>query len=107
MVLRRFPWGLYAVVLVALVIFALWPVAGVALSSWIAEANGCALSEAGAGDCVINGRDWGATLSTMFVMGWFMLATIPLGAGAMLVLVVVGIIHWLAARRHRKLYPPS
>jgi hypothetical protein len=104
---RRFPWGVYALLLVAILIFALWPLAGVLVSGWIAESHGCVLNEASAHPCVIDGTDWGSTLAAMFVMGWFMLATIPLGAGALLVLIVVAIIHRLAWGRHQKLYPPE
>ncbi len=104
---RRFPWGIYAIVTVLVLVFALWPLAGVAISGWIAESHGCTLNEASTHPCVIGGTDWGGALYTCFVLGWFMLATIPLGAGALLVLLVVAIIHWLAWRRHHKLHPPE
>lgn len=93
---RRFPWGIYWILLVVIVVFALWPVATVALSSWLAETNGCMLNEGDVNPCLIGGADWGGALYTMFVLGWFMLATVPLGAGALLVWLVVLVIHRLA-----------
>ena len=44
----------------------------------------------------------GPTLYTLFVLGWFMLATIPLGGGALIVWLVILIIHRIAWGRMQK-----
>jgi hypothetical protein len=98
---QRFPWKIYGLALTLILLFALAPVIGVVLSSWLADANGCTLHEGGINSCVILGVDWGELFYTLFVLGWFMLATLPLGAGAVIVLVVVLIIHWLAWRQNQ------
>jgi hypothetical protein len=45
---------------------------------------------------MIGGADWGQTLYTLFVLGWFMLATIPLGGAAFFVWLATLIIHRIA-----------
>ncbi|BDP43147.1 hypothetical protein DAETH_31160 [Deinococcus aetherius] len=70
-------WLLLAVLAWAL--FTFGPLLGVLLSSWVAGANGCRLDEAGTYPCVVAGVDVGGLLSTLFVLGWLMLVTIPVG----------------------------
>jgi hypothetical protein len=57
-----------------------WPVASVIVAGAIASWNGCTLNEGSVNPCVVNGTDWGPALYSMGVAGWFMLATIPIGA---------------------------
>lgn len=90
---RRFPWWIYWLALALIVVFALLPVASTATAGWIAEANGCALDEGSIHPCIINGVDWGRDLYTFGVLGWLMLATLPLGGAALLVWLVVLVIH--------------
>ncbi|MPY67166.1 hypothetical protein F8S09_10745 [Deinococcus sp. SDU3-2] len=71
------------------------PLLGVMIASAVAGAFGCRLDEAGSYPCVVAGVDVGGLLSTLFVMGWLMLLTIPLGA----VLGAAGLVAWLVARR--------
>ncbi|ODT72724.1 MAG: hypothetical protein ABS75_02670 [Pelagibacterium sp. SCN 63-23] len=97
----RFPWKIYGLALLLILLFALAPVIGVVLSSWLAQTNGCSLNEAMVNACIILGADWGGLLYMLFVLGWFMLATLPLGAGALIVLVVMLIIHRLAWRQRQ------
>lgn len=94
----RFPWWAYGVAIVVIVLFAAAPLIGVLIASGLAEANGCMLNEGSVNPCIILGADWGGALYTLFVLGWFMLATMPLGGGALIALVVVFIIHYLAWR---------
>ena len=49
----------------------------------------------------VGGEDWGPTLYSMFVMGWFMLATIPLGGIGLLILTLVFIVHLIVHNRRR------
>lgn len=96
-----FPWRFYVVALAVIVLFAAAPLLSAFLAEALANANGCSLSEGTTNPCMIIGADWGDALYTMFVLGWFMLATLPLGGGALIVLVVVFIIHRLAWGRQQ------
>ena len=49
--------------------------------------------------------DVGGLLYFTGVMGWFMLATIPLGGGALIVWLVILIIHRIAWGRMQKANP--
>ncbi|WP_055047069.1 hypothetical protein [Devosia sp. A16] len=102
---RRFPWWVYWIVLAIILLVALAPVFSVMVAGSIAEANGCALDEGSVHPCIVNGEDIGSTLYTLGVMGWFMLATIPLGAGALLLWAVVLIVHRLYWGRKREATP--
>jgi hypothetical protein len=86
-------WPLIAVLLWALLTFG--PLLGVLLASAVASANGCRLDEAGAYPCVVAGVDVGGLLSGLFVLGWLMLLTLPLGA----VVGVVGAVLWWSRRK--------
>ena len=79
----------------AAALFGAWPILLVATAGTIASANGCTLHEGFRNPCVIGGTDVGGTLYTMAVMGWFMIATIPLGLAAAVLWTVL----WLVLRR--------
>ena len=83
---RRFPWWVYGVVMALILVVALLPLISVIVAGSVAEANGCTLHEGFSNPCVVNGEDMGETLYVMGVMGWFMIATIPLGGMAILAL---------------------
>lgn len=95
---KRFPWIGYAVALMLILLLALTPLISIVIATTVAEANGCRLNEGGVNPCVIGGRDYAALLANMFVLGWLMFATLPLGALGALVWLVLLIVH-LAARR--------
>jgi hypothetical protein len=96
---RRFAWWVYGVLLVLILLVALAPVISVAVAGMIADAVGCTLNEGNIHPCLLNGEDIGGMLYTMFVLGWFMLATLPLGAAALAILLLVLVIHYLWWRR--------
>ncbi len=98
----RFPWGLYATLFVLIVLFGLAPLLGVVLAEAIASANGCTLSEGSASVCMVGGSDWGGALYALFVLTWFLLATLPLAGGALIVWLVVLVIHRIAFARRQK-----
>jgi hypothetical protein len=100
---RGFPWWIYGLTLVLILVLALAPVISVIVAGSIAEANGCRLDEGSIHACIVNGQDWGGTLYTVGVLGWFMLATIPLGGIALLVWLLILVIHLIA--RGRKVGP--
>ena len=96
---KRFPWKVYGLALVVIVLLAALPLIGALTAGWLAGANGCALNEGSTNPCIIMGADWGGALYTLFVLGWLMLATMPLGMGAVMVMIVILIIHYLAWRK--------
>lgn len=77
-----------------------WPIASVLIATTIASWYGCTLHEGFVNPCIVNGRDIGQTLYGMGVMGWFMLATIPLGVIAFIVWTV-GWVIWFTLRQRR------
>ena len=89
------------VLLAAIILFAFAPLISVLLSSWIASANDCVLNEGGVNPCIIGGVDYGATLTTMFVAGWFMFFTFPAGVAALLLWLAVLVVGW-AWRRNKR-----
>ena len=56
-----------------------FPLLVMLLASFIANACGCTLNEAGAGKCVVFGKDVGGVLSVMFMFGWLGMITAPAG----------------------------
>ena len=90
---RRFPTATYLVVLGLIGLVALAPLLSVFIAGGIASATGCTVDEGSSHPCVIAGTDWGETLYTMFVMGWFMFLTIPLGAIASMAWLITLIVH--------------
>lgn len=74
---------------VVILLFAGWPIASVMIAATVASWNDCTLHEGFVNPCIVNGQDIGGTLYSMSVMGWMMLATIPLGAIAFVLWTVV------------------
>lgn len=71
------------------------PMASTMAAAWIADRNGCRLHEGFVNPCVIGGVDWGGTLYNMAMMGWLMLATLPIAlllVGAWVVVELVRIV---------------
>ncbi|MGQ0674447.1 MAG: hypothetical protein ACT4N2_16430 [Hyphomicrobium sp.] len=76
--------------LMALVIVGcLLPTAVSLLAGAIASWHGCPLDLTSAKTCMIAGADWGQTLLTMGMMGYFLFATLPVLLGAMALWFVV------------------
>jgi hypothetical protein len=90
---RRFPWILYWIVLVLIVLVAIAPVGSVVACGLIANAHGCKVDEGSVHPCIINGHDYGQLLYTLGVLGWLMLVTIPGGAFAFVIWLIVLILH--------------
>ena len=88
-----------ALILGGIVAVATAPVISVAIASGIASANGCKLNEADAHPCVLLGIDWGEILYGMFVMAWLAIATIPLGALALMLWIVTAIVMYVRYRK--------
>ena len=96
---RKFPWLIYWIVLVLIGLVTLAPVASVVACSMIANAAGCHVDEGSVHPCVINGHDYGETLYTLGMMGWFMLITLPAGALAFVVWLIALLLHRGAWRK--------
>ena len=90
---KRFPWVPYCIVLGLIVIVALAPIGSVIACGVIANAHGCRVDEGSVHPCIINGKDYGQTLYTLGVMGWFMLVTLPAGAFAFALWLVILLLH--------------
>jgi hypothetical protein len=90
---RRFPWGWYGLALTLILLLAAAPLIGVMVAGAVAEANGCVLHEGFVNSCLVEGVERGDMLYTLFVLGWLMLATIPLGALALCVWLLALIVH--------------
>jgi hypothetical protein len=69
------------------------------LCSAIANAYGCKVDEGSVHPCIIGGHDYGELLYDLGVMGWFMLATIPLGLVAFVTWLIFLILHQVAWRK--------
>ena len=91
--MKRFPWIPYWIVLVLIMLVALAPVFSVMACGFIANAFGCRVDEGSVHPCIINGIDYGQLLYTLGVLGWLMLGTIPGGAIAFVIWLLVLIIH--------------
>ncbi|MDB5561933.1 MAG: hypothetical protein JWN11_1351 [Hyphomicrobiales bacterium] len=103
---RRFPSLAYGLILAAILLLALLPLISVLVASSIAEANGCPLDEGSVHACLVAGHDLGELLYTLGVLGWLMLASLPLGGIGVIVWLVILIIHHAAwARSNRKAAP--
>ena len=96
---KRFPWILYWLVLVLIFVVAFAPVGSVVACGLIANAHGCRVDEGSVHPCVINGKDYGQLLYTLGVMGWLMLVTLPAGAFAFFLWLIVLIFHRANWRR--------
>ncbi|WJH39875.1 hypothetical protein N7E02_24720 [Aliirhizobium terrae] len=59
----------------------------------IADAAGCQLDESRTYPCVIGGTDYGETLYGLGVLGWLMLITIPYGAAALGLWLIILVVH--------------
>jgi hypothetical protein len=81
-----------SVALAAILLVACAPILSVLAASGIATLRGCTLNEAAAHPCVVAGIDIGELLAIMFVMGWLTLATVPIGALALLGWIILALI---------------
>ncbi len=98
-------WIVMWIALAVIVIVTVAPIVSVIIAGSIANANGCALNEGSVNPCIVGGKDIGETLYTLGVMGWLMLATIPLGGIALLTWLIVAVVMRNADRR--KVTPPT
>jgi hypothetical protein len=96
---KRFPWILYLIGLVLIVLFAFAPVGSVILCSAIANAYGCKVDEGSVHPCIIGGHDYGELLYSLGVLGWLMLLTLPGGLLALVFWLIALILHRVTWRK--------
>jgi hypothetical protein len=70
-------------------------------AGWMANRHGCTLHEGFTNPCIVGGQDIGGTLYTFGMMGWFMIATLPIAAAVLVAWIAVELIR-LARRRHAR-----
>ena len=75
------------------------PLIAMAVAEFIAQIYGCKLDLTGAHPCMVGGSDWGETLLTLGMMGYFLFATMPAIAGIVVLWVIVELIRWVSQRR--------
>lgn len=75
----------HIIIVSAILLFTISPILSVLIASLIADGFNCELNEGLVKPCMINGKDYGETLSSMFIAGWFIFLSIPAG-GFLLVL---------------------
>lgn len=86
--------------LMALALLAcLSPLLSMAAADIVANIYGCKLDLTGAHPCMVGGSDIGHTLLTLGMMGYFLMATLPIAAGVVATWVIVEVIAWAARRR--------
>ena len=90
---RRFPWTIYMVILMIILVLAALPLVLTLIGGSLASANGCQLDEGSIHPCIIAGVDRGELVYTLGMMGWLMLASLPLGVVALGIWVFVLVIH--------------
>lgn len=98
----RRAWIIHTLVVLLILLLGLLPVISVAVASSIADANDCTLHEGFANPCVIDGTDYGETLYVMGMMGWFMIATVPLAVLAALAYIVIVLVVIFVRRTLRR-----
>ena len=81
---KRFPWIVYWIVLVLIILVALAPMGSVVACGLIANANG---------------QDYGHLIYTLGVLGWLMLVTLPAGVFAFVIWLIILILHREAWRK--------
>lgn len=90
---RPFPWRRYLYVLLLIVLVIAAPALAVLASMGIASISGCDVHEGFSNACHMLGFDVGPLLHQLFLMGWFMLLTIPYGVIALAALFAVFLVH--------------
>lgn len=91
------------IVLSLLLLVCLIPLLGVLWSSWFAAQHECVLHEGYATACIVNGVDRGPDIHGAFLLGWFMLISLPVGAGILLILITMGLVDLVRWMRRRPL----
>ena len=79
--------------------FALLPLFAILVTATVAGVLGCEVNEGGPTPCLVYGTDIGEVLSSLMVIGWFGLLTIPLLMALFAVWAVLEAYVWGRQRR--------
>lgn len=85
--------------LALIVVLALLPLMVAIAAGTFGASMGCRIDEGGFYPCPILGYDAGTLLGVMFVSGWFVFFTLPLGAMAALIWLAFAIAIWIRRAR--------
>lgn len=77
--------------LITSIVIAVSPLLLVWIVSFIADINGCNLNEGMVEPCMVSGVDIGSFLYSLFMSGWYLFITFPLGG-----ILFFGSLIWLA-----------
>jgi hypothetical protein len=87
-------------ILMSIVVLAcLTPFFSMMAAQAIAFIYGCDLSLAATQPCMAHGTDIGSNLLTMGMMGWFLMTTLPVMLGVVILWIAVEIVRWFSMRR--------
>jgi hypothetical protein len=96
---KSFPWIIYAIFLILIALFALAPIGSVVACSIMASHYGCHVDEGSVHPCMANGKDIGPLLYQLGVLGWLMFVTLPIGALAFCIWLVILLVHHSSWRK--------
>lgn len=74
------------------------PLLSMAVAEILGQIHGCKVDFVSTQPCVAGGEDISGTLRTLGMMGYFLMATLPVAAGVVATWIIVELIVW--ARRH-------
>jgi lysylphosphatidylglycerol synthetase-like protein (DUF2156 family) len=92
----------FAVSLLAIILFAVAPVLSAFAASAIAQFFACPLNGGSPETCLAFGADIGGALHTLFLMHWLAFFTLPIAAVALLIWLVAALVMWLRANAKPK-----
>ena len=100
---RSYPFVWLGASLAVIVLFAVAPFISLLVAGAMADALGCTLPLSHIPPCPFMGADWGETLTVMAYVGYFAFWTLPTGALALAIwLLVVGTVTFMWWWRRRR-----
>ena len=104
---RKFPWLVYWLILVVIILASAVPMVASSMAEVIARDNGCFLTDSGTeGACVDgNGNDLRPLISNLMLWGWMMILILPLGFIAVLLWLIILVVHYIVWRSARARVP--
>ena len=97
--MKKRTWILHLIIVAGLLLLAFAPLLIALGAGAFASANDCVLHEGFPNPCVVGGSDYGDTLYSLGVLGWFALVTLPVGLLLAGLYVVIVLVVWLLRRR--------
>ncbi|MEO8205287.1 MAG: hypothetical protein ABI615_03845 [Chthoniobacterales bacterium] len=91
-------WIINTIAYALIALWTLWPVVSVCLAFFMAWLGNATVDEGSMHPCIIAGHDYGETVYTLFVLGWFGMWTIPTGVLAFIFYTGGAVIEWLISK---------